>query len=112
VNNGRAAVAAWQNDNFDLILMDCQMPQMDGFEATREIRELENGKSHVPIVALTADAMKEAEEKCRVAGMDDFLSKPISRDRLDACLGRYLRSSEPSGDGAPVSGPDAPAPTN
>ena len=109
VENGRSAVAAWQADTFDLILMDCQMPQMDGFEATREIRKLEDGKGHVPIVALTADAMKEAEEKCRAAGMDDFLSKPISRDRLDACLARYLRSSESLNGGAPASSPDAPA---
>jgi two-component system sensor histidine kinase/response regulator len=88
--DGRAAVAAWRGDNFDLIFMDCQMPQMDGFEATREIRRLEAGRAHVPIVALTADAMKEAEDKCRAAGMDDYLSKPIDRGKLEACLARHL----------------------
>ena len=95
VENGQAAVTAWQAGSFDLIFMDCQMPVMDGFEATREIRRLEEGKVRVPIVALTADAMKEAEETCRAAGMDDFLSKPISRDRLDACLARHLRLENP-----------------
>jgi signal transduction histidine kinase/CheY-like chemotaxis protein len=92
-NDGRAAVAAWQNGQFDLIFMDCQMPLMDGFEATREIRRQEDGKQHVAIVALTADAMKEAEQKCRAAGMDDYLSKPIDRTKLEACLANHLPST-------------------
>ena len=92
VADGLAAVAAWQSGNFDLILMDCQMPQMDGYEATREIRRLEDGQHHIPIVALTAHAMKGDEEKCRAAGMDDYLSKPIDRIRLDACLERLLQN--------------------
>jgi CheY-like chemotaxis protein len=94
VADGQAAVAAWQKDPFDLILMDCQMPKMDGYEATREIRRLEAGRCHIPIVALTADAMKEAEERCRAAGMDDYLSKPIDRAKLDACLARQIRPAE------------------
>ena len=94
MGDGRAALAAWQARPFDLILMDCQMPQMDGYEATREIRRLEEGGRHIPIVALTADAMKEAEENCRAAGMDDYLSKPIDRDKLDACLSLHLRPTE------------------
>jgi two-component system, sensor histidine kinase and response regulator len=88
--DGQAAVVAWQTQPFDLILMDCQMPQMDGYEATRSIRRLEAGKRHIPIVALTADAMKEAEPNCRAAGMDDYLSKPIDRAKLEACLARHL----------------------
>jgi two-component system, sensor histidine kinase and response regulator len=92
VADGRAAVAAWQSGTFDLILMDCQMPEMDGYAATREIRELEAGKRHIPIVALTAHAMKGDEEKCRAAGMDDYLTKPIDRIKLDACLNRHLPS--------------------
>jgi signal transduction histidine kinase/DNA-binding response OmpR family regulator len=93
VADGLAAVAAWQSGKFDLILMDCQMPQMDGYEATREIRRLEDGRHHIPIVALTAHAMKGDEERCRAAGMDDYLSKPIDRIRLDACLEGLLQST-------------------
>jgi signal transduction histidine kinase/CheY-like chemotaxis protein/HPt (histidine-containing phosphotransfer) domain-containing protein len=93
VADGLAAVAAWQAGKFDLIIMDCQMPQMDGYAATREIRRLEAGKSHIPIVALTAHAMKGDEEKCRAAGMDDYLSKPIDRIKLDAALERLLPST-------------------
>jgi two-component system sensor histidine kinase/response regulator len=90
VADGLAAVAAWQAGTFDLILMDCQMPQMDGYAATREIRKLGASKPHIPIVALTAHAMKGDEEKCRAAGMDDYLTKPIDRVKLDACLNRLL----------------------
>ena len=97
VADGLAAVAAWQSGKFDLILMDCQMPQMDGYEATREIRRLEEGGRHTPIVALTAHAMKGDEEACRAAGMDDYLSKPIDRIRLDACLDRLLQNTGSTG---------------
>jgi signal transduction histidine kinase/CheY-like chemotaxis protein len=90
VADGLAAVAAWQSGKFDLIFMDCQMPQMDGYEATREIRRLEAGKSHIPIIALTAHAMTGDEAKCRAAGMDDYLSKPIDRNKLEVCLERLL----------------------
>jgi two-component system, sensor histidine kinase and response regulator len=97
VADGLAAVAAWQTGKFDLIIMDCQMPQMDGYAATREIRRLEAGQRHIPIVALTAHAMKGDEEKCRAAGMDDYLSKPIDRAKLDACLDRLLPSTGSTG---------------
>jgi PAS domain S-box-containing protein len=93
VADGRSAVIAWQTGNFDLILMDCQMPELDGYAATREIRELEEANRHIPIVALTAHAMKGDEEKCRAAGMDDYLTKPIDRIKLDACLNRLLPST-------------------
>jgi CheY-like chemotaxis protein len=97
VIDGHAAVAAWQKGNFDLILMDCQMPIMDGYEATRAIRELEEGKRRIPIVALTAHAMKGAEEKCRAAGMDDYLTKPIDRAKLEACMDQHLPSPGTTG---------------
>ena len=90
VPNGRAAVNAWQEGKYDLILMDCQMPELDGYEATREIRQLENSSQRIPIIALTAHAMKGADAECSAAGMDDYLSKPIDKDKLEKCLERHL----------------------
>src|ERR1700676_3058616 len=97
VADGHAVIAAWESGNFDLILMDCQMPKMDGYAATREIRKLEQGEAHIPIVALTAHAMKGDEEKCRAAGMDDYLTKPIDRAKLEACLDHLLPSTGSTG---------------
>jgi len=91
VGNGTAAIAAWQTGRYDLILMDCQMPELDGYEATREIRRLENGARPIPIVALTAHAMKGADQECIAAGMDGYLSKPINREELEATLSHFLR---------------------
>jgi signal transduction histidine kinase/DNA-binding response OmpR family regulator/HPt (histidine-containing phosphotransfer) domain-containing protein len=105
VADGHAVVAAWQTGKFDLILMDCQMPGMDGYEATRTIRKLEDGKGHIPIVALTAHAMKGDEDKCRAAGMDDYLSKPINRAKLDACLDRLLPSTGTTGSARAIQDP-------
>jgi signal transduction histidine kinase/ActR/RegA family two-component response regulator len=91
VPNGQTAVAAWREGGYDLILMDCQMPVLDGYEATREIRALEAGEVHIPIVALTAHAMKDDDVKCLAAGMDQHLTKPLDRERLRACLNHYLK---------------------
>jgi CheY-like chemotaxis protein len=88
--DGQAAFEAWQSGRYHLILMDCQMPVMDGYETTRKIREHEAGAQHVPIIALTAHAMKGADNQCRAAGMDDYLSKPIDRDQLQNSLNRWL----------------------
>jgi len=80
VRNGKDALELLKTDrNFDLIFMDCQMPIMDGFEATRNVckYEQENKLKHIPIIALTANAMKGDREKCIEAGMDDYLSKPV-----------------------------------
>jgi CheY-like chemotaxis protein len=84
--------------NDDLILMDCQLPGLDGYEATRRIRTQEVGK-RTPIVALTAHAMKGADEQCTAAGMGDYLTKPIDRESLAACLDRWLNSA-PADDNA------------
>ena len=87
VNNGREAVEKYGAEHFDLILMDVQMPEMDGFEATEEIRAQEQGTSqHIPIIALTAHAMKGYSEKCLAAGMDGYVSKPFTIKTLLARL--------------------------
>ncbi|HEY5808646.1 MAG TPA: response regulator, partial [Povalibacter sp.] len=90
VGNGREAVDSWEGGRFDLILMDCQMPELDGYDATREIRRREGAGSRIPIVALTAHAIKGADDECLRAGMDDYLSKPIEREQLRQCLERHL----------------------
>jgi signal transduction histidine kinase/DNA-binding response OmpR family regulator len=95
VANGQDAVAAWREGRYDLILMDCQMPILDGYEATREIRALEAGKRHIPIVALTAHAMKDDDAKCKAAGMDHHLTKPLDRERLQACLDQIVDVDSP-----------------
>ncbi|HEY2145214.1 MAG TPA: response regulator [Steroidobacteraceae bacterium] len=88
--DGQAAFAAWQTGRYHLILMDCQMPIMDGYETTRKIRQHEAAGRRIPIIALTAHAMKGADNECRTAGMDDYLSKPIDRDQLHKSLTRWL----------------------
>jgi len=91
--DGQAAFDAWQSGRYHLILMDCQMPVMDGYETTRKIREQESGGKHIPIIALTAHAMKGADNECRAAGMDDYLSKPIDREQLQEALNRWLNDT-------------------
>jgi two-component system sensor histidine kinase/response regulator len=88
-NDGAKAVAAWQNDSFDLILMDCQMPDVDGFEATRRIRAIQ--RTPIPIIALTAGVMGGDKERCLAAGMDDFLSKPVRLEDLERVLQRLIK---------------------
>ena len=83
VENGRQALETFNPDSFDVVLMDVQMPEMDGFEATREIRKLEaSSDSHIPIIAMTAYATEGDRERCLEAGMDDYVSKPISASKL------------------------------
>jgi signal transduction histidine kinase/CheY-like chemotaxis protein len=87
-SDGRAAIAEWSQGNYDVVFMDVQMPDVDGFEATREIRRLEAGTgSRVPIVAMTAHAMPGDRERCLAAGMDDYVTKPISLADVDRVLG-------------------------
>ncbi|HWD38975.1 MAG TPA: response regulator, partial [Fimbriimonas sp.] len=88
-NTGVETVAAYQEQAYDLILMDVQMPEMDGFEATQKIRELESGGKHVPVIATTAHAMEGDREKCLDAGMDDYLTKPIKPETLARMLERW-----------------------
>ena len=92
VDDGWEAVTNWDTGYPDLVLMDCQMPRMDGYDATRRIRarEREAGRPHVPIVALTANAYGADLERCRAAGMDGHLAKPFRREELIALLERYL----------------------
>ena len=76
---------------FDLVLMDCQMPEMDGYEATREIRKLEWTSKNIPIIALTANAVVGDAKMCIEAGLNEFLTKPIKRQTLEAVLRSYLK---------------------
>jgi CheY-like chemotaxis protein len=93
--DGREAIVEWRKTQPDLILMDCQMPEMDGLEATEQIRALEAPSDHTTIVALTADAMAAAEARCRAAGMDAYLTKPIDRVLLAKCLDGYFLGTGP-----------------
>src|SRR5690606_2414500 len=102
--NGEAALARLAAAEYDLVFMDCQMPVLDGYSATRRWREQEavRGGRRLPIVAMTANVMAGDRQRCLDAGMDDYLSKPVAREQLDACLRRWLRP-------APAA-PQAPAP--
>jgi len=86
-NNGEEALLEYSNNQYDLILMDCQMPIMDGFEATKKIRETDKA---IPIIAITANALSTDREKCITAGMSDYLAKPFNRQQLIEVLSRWL----------------------
>jgi CheY-like chemotaxis protein len=106
VGNGREAIAAVERERFDLVLMDVQMPEMDGFEATATIRQAEAGTGrHLPIFAMTARAMKGDAERCRLAGMDGYLPKPIRSPDLYAIVEGCSPTAETgSGAGADPTG--------
>jgi two-component system, sensor histidine kinase and response regulator len=102
--NGREALEALEKETFDLVLMDLQMPEMGGIEATAALREKERIRgTHVPVIALTAHAMKGDSERCLAAGMDDYLSKPIRPQELDELLAKYIAGKRESAATAEVS---------
>ena len=96
VGNGREALEALETGFYAAIVMDCQMPELDGYEATKMIRERERAAAphftpHIPIIALTANAMQEDRERCQAAGMDDYVSKPIRAVELMNTLHNWQR---------------------
>lgn len=97
VENGEQAVEALKTRHYDLVLMDMEMPAMDGVQATAAIRALPGRTGRVPIIALTANALAEAETRCGAAGMNDVVTKPISQEALFRALDRQL-GSRPDGD--------------
>ena len=107
--NGREAVEAICNLPYDLILMDVQMPEMDGFEATAAIRRLNGGRADVPIIAMTANAMEGDPQKCLAAGMDDYIAKPVDRRKLANAIGYW--SARRSG-GVEITPPPEPEPVS
>lgn len=105
VADGSEAVAATAASKYAAVLMDCHMPVMDGFEATKAIRERQNGHRRLPVIAMTAGALDEDRDRCLAAGMDDYLTKPVDMDKLDQVLSRWIpeapkESTEPALDPA------------
>lgn len=101
VSNGQEALTALDRGGYTAVIMDCQMPVMDGYEATRRIRKREQeggipgASARVPIIALTANAMQGDAERCKAAGMDDYLTKPVKTQDLGRVLQRWIPSSSP-----------------
>ncbi|HSR65547.1 MAG TPA: response regulator, partial [Xanthomonadaceae bacterium] len=112
-HNGDVALLRMASNRYDLVLMDCQMPVMDGYTATRRWRENEGATGdgqHLPIVAMTANAMAGDRQKCLDAGMDDYLAKPVTRAELERCLHRWWRPRRAATGGTPDETVAEPAP--
>ena len=92
VENGIKAIETLKQSTYNLILMDVQMPEMNGFEATKAIRQMEGEKKHIPIVAMTAHAMKGDKERCLKAGMDDYIAKPIEPQELFDTIEKWSKN--------------------
>jgi PAS domain S-box-containing protein len=103
VGNGQEALDALQLRRYDLVLMDCQMPELDGLEATRRLRAAEGADEHTPVVAITANAMKGDRERCLASGMDDYVAKPLKAAQLDRVLETWL-ANEKTADATEMSG--------
>jgi two-component system, sensor histidine kinase and response regulator len=115
-SNGQEAVAMFEAGSYDAVLMDCQMPKMDGYKATAEIRRLEGEGEHIPIIALTAHATKGDQERCLASGMDDYMAKPVSPSHVLQTLLRWLGSEANPAPEAPAASeqdqPEAPSPAS
>ena len=112
VGDGASAVAELERGDYRLVLMDCQMPVMDGFAAVAEIRRREGDERHTPIIALTADAMRGTRERCLDGGMDDYLSKPFTTEELGAVIDKWLDAAPaPDSHAPPAADTGADAPT-
>jgi signal transduction histidine kinase/CheY-like chemotaxis protein/HPt (histidine-containing phosphotransfer) domain-containing protein len=111
-NDGREAIAGWEATRYDVILMDCHMPNMDGIEAAKiiRVREATDGKLRTPILALTANARGEDYERCIAAGMDDYLTKPLTLDELRSALDRWVRRRAASVDPQPAAAVESEPP--
>lgn len=91
--DGKAALDAYQKQKFDIIIMDCQMPVLDGYKTTGEIRQLESQRgTHTPIISLTANALEGVRETCLNAGMDDYLTKPVDANAFYAIVKKWAKS--------------------
>jgi CheY-like chemotaxis protein len=103
--NGTEAIRAVSEMHYDAVLMDCHMPELDGFEATRQIRRDEPDGKHTPVIAMTASALSGDRERCLAAGMDDYISKPIKMHVVAAVLERWLGPREKLGTGSVAPSP-------
>ncbi|MBI3581334.1 MAG: response regulator [Nitrospinae bacterium] len=107
VENGRKALLSWRSGDYGLLITDLHMPEMDGYELTKAVRAVEAGKTHTPIIAYTAVALKGEADRCLEAGMDDYISKPVQLAELDAMLKKWLpvtlqSASEPQSSPVPI----------